>query len=210
MSAGMMRRRSAAHYPGNGVRLVSTKAEHLTGGPHKSSAQVAHPTTRPKPETRLNPRLASTCPTALATASMSWHGRRDAPPAAGQTTSRLYIEETSFADLLRPPARTRSHHRPASLNDAFAHLLRPPARTRSHERPASLHDAFANLLRPSARTRNHHRPAPNFPVRSGAASRACAATRTNRPYTYAAASAGALDGLDSLMREHTRSVQAQT
>ena len=48
-----MRRRSAAYYPGDGVRLVSTKAEHLTGAPLKSSAQVAHPTTRPKPETTL-------------------------------------------------------------------------------------------------------------------------------------------------------------
>ena len=157
-----MRRRSAAYYPGDGVHLVSTKAEHLTGAPLKSSAQVAHPTTRPKPETTLNPRLASTCPTALAAASMSWHGRLDAPPAAGQITSRLYIEETSSADLLWPPARTR----------------------------------------------RHHRPAPNFPVRSGAASRACAATRTNRPCTYAAAEATALDGLDSLMRERTRRVQA--
>jgi hypothetical protein len=141
---------------------------------------------------------------------MSWHGRRDAPPAAGQITSRLYIEETSSADLLRPPARTRSHHRPASLYDALANLLRSPARTRNHHRPASLNDAFANLLRPPARTRNHHRPAPNFPVRSGAASRACAATRTNRPCTYAAAEATALDGLDNLMRERTRSVQAPT
>jgi hypothetical protein len=111
-------------------------------------------------------------------ALMSYHGCRDAPP---------YADQTSFADLLRPSTRTRSHHRLASLHDAFANLLRPSTRTGNYHRPALLHDAFTNLLRPTARTRNYDRPAPNFRVRSGAAACACAATRTNRRCPYAAA-----------------------
>ncbi len=101
---------------------------------------------------------------------------------------------------------TRLH----DIKTLSADLLRPSARTRDHHGSAPLHDAFANLLRPSARTWNNHRPAPNFSVRSGAASCACAATRTNRPCTCAAAEATALDGLDSLMGERTRSVEGYT
>jgi hypothetical protein len=136
---------------------------------------------------------------------MSWQGDRSAPSNAVRCTLAT-SRQTLSADLLRPSARTRSHDGPTLLHNALANLLRPSTRARDHHGPALLHDALADLLRPSARTRNHDRPAPYVAVRSGAAACAGAATWTHRPCTHPAPEATALDRVDSVMRERTRSV----